>query len=169
MNYSIRKAVPGDVKFLPQIEKEASSLFIDYGLEAGVFADVTGLDELFRAQKEGLLWIAETNNKIIGFAFVEALNSGFVLSEIDVLPLFGKKGVGSQLLKEVLKHVKRSGHKKLFLTTFKEIPWNYPFYQKWGFNLLNPGEYPADITDIVEREHLMGLDRNRRVVMTISF
>jgi len=114
MNYLLRNAFPDDIKFLPEIEKKSARLFIDYGLEAGVFADATSIDELQVAQKNGLLWVAESHKTIIGFAFAEKINNGLVLSEIDVLPAFMQQGIGTALVNEVITNAKRAGFKRFF-------------------------------------------------------
>ena len=165
MNYLIRNASPEDIKFLPDIEKEAARLFIKYGLEAGVFNDVSSISDLQAAQKNELLWIAEFKKKIIGFAFAEKISSGLVLLEIDVLPVFNQQGIGTALVRKVLANAQKKGFNRVFLTTFKEIPWNYPFYKKLGFKVVNSDKYEEDIIRIVDRENSAGLDKEKRVVM----
>jgi len=165
MNYSIRKAVARDIKFLPEIEKEASKLFIEYGLEAGVFADATDIEELQQALRDELLWVAQADNQLVGFAFSEIIESGLILSEVDILPSFGKQGLGTKLVKEVSRYATETGYDKLFLTTFKDIPWNYSFYKKLGFKIVDPSTFTPDISQIVEREHNNGLKKEKRVVM----
>jgi len=165
MHSCVRKALAEDLPCIPQIEKEAAALFSAYGYEAAVLADLTTLNELQNALEKGLLWVAEDQSHVVGFAFAETILSGLILSEVDVLPSSGRKGIGKALVENVMDHAQLYGCKCLFLTTYKNIPWNMPFYKKLGFKVLPENEYPADINMIVNREHNYGLDKSVRVVM----
>jgi GNAT superfamily N-acetyltransferase len=164
----IRKCRIDEVDFLAEIEKEASKLFSDYGLEAGALADATLKEEFVQAAEQGLLWVAVISGKIIGFALVLIIEGQPLLAELDVLPQFGKRGIGTKLLNEVISWAKFKKYSIITLTTFKNIPWNYPFYKKMGFMVLPENLYTSGINKLVEHEHSRGLYQEERCVMQMK-
>jgi len=59
----------------------------------------------------------------------------------------------------------RNGYGAVTLTTFRDVPWNLPFYARLGFDVVAPDEVSASLRAIVEDETRRGLDPSRRVVM----
>ena len=54
------------------------------------------------------------------------------------------------------------------LTTFRELPWNAPFYRGLGFRALDPAEYGPDLAELVAKEDAAGLSARERVVMRLD-
>ncbi|MBW4457630.1 MAG: GNAT family N-acetyltransferase [Nostoc indistinguendum CM1-VF10] len=53
--------------------------------------------------------------------------------QIDVAPEHGQRGIGSALVGTVCTWAKQQGYRIVSLSTFRDIPWNAPFYSKLGF------------------------------------
>lgn len=53
----------------------------------------------------------------------------------------------------------------LTLTTFTDVPWNAPYYQRLGFRTLSDTEVTSGLRRIREHEATLGLDRWPRAVM----
>jgi hypothetical protein len=51
------------------------------------------------------------------------------------------------------------------LTTFRDVPWNMPFYARVGFEVIPPEQLSPALCSVVEEESRRGLDRTRRVAM----
>ena len=119
-----------------------------------------------RAQHEGRLWVALSGETPVGFALVEMLAEDLPhLQEIDVTPTHGRRGLGTALLHTVLDWVARAGHQQITLTTFRNVPWNMPFYSRLGFVEIPTHELRPELETVVQDEAGRGLDRDRRVVM----
>lgn len=166
INYKIRKALPKDVHNLPELELEAATLFKEYNLTAGVIEEAASIDEFRKAQTAGHLLVAVLpDERITGFALMEIIDMGVHLAEVDVLPAYGKKGIGAALVKSVCSWAGKNGHKCVTLTTFRHIPWNAPFYRKLGFRVMTTEEFSPDISYRVNDEHEQGLLKKERCVM----
>jgi 4-diphosphocytidyl-2-C-methyl-D-erythritol kinase len=131
--YTIRKAQSSDVPKLPDIEREAASLFSSRATELGFNPDapvhVHSLETLNAAQTSDRLWVAlDSLSQPVGFAHLE---------EMDVLPAHGRKGVGATLLEAVCTWASEKGYPAVTLSTFRDIPWNGPFYARMVFMLWN--------------------------------
>ncbi len=87
------------------------------------------------------------------------------LEEIDVLPIHGRRGLGTALVRAVCEWAVVSGYPMLTLTTFRSVPWNYPFYARLGFVELSGETLRPELAAVVSDEADRGLDRESRVVM----
>lgn len=155
-----------DLAKLAQVELAANTLFEGRDLAGLVASDATSLEELAHAHAEGLLWVARDRmGEPIGFALLEIVDGHAHLEELDVHPAHGRRGVGRALLDAVVAWAQRAGHRAVTLTTFCDIPWNAPFYERAGFRALAPRELGPGLAAVVRDEAARGLDPGQRVVM----
>jgi GNAT superfamily N-acetyltransferase len=168
--FTVEPARESDLPALPAIELAANELFADTGLLPAVDDDFTDPEEFRAALVEGRLWVARTSSgKPVGFALVERLDGKPHLEEMDVNPSYGRRGIGRALLEAVFAWARHEGHPSVTLTTFRDIPWNAPFFARAGFRALAPDELSPTLTARVQDEALRGLDPRKRVVMRRLF
>jgi GNAT superfamily N-acetyltransferase len=164
-DYVVRLAGPEHVDQLPDIEREAATRFGD-SLPESVLSHVTPLDSLAAAQQAGLLWVAlEPAGAPVGFAVASICGRRVHLDELDVLPGHGRKGIGSALLEAIEDYALNSGRVEITLTTFRDVPWNAPFYARVGFEVIPEQELGAELVRRLSDEAALGLERSRRVAM----
>ena len=164
-NYVVRLAGPEHVDQLPDIEREAATRFGD-SLPESVLSHVTPVDILAEAQQAGLLWVAlEQAGTPVGFAVASVCGRRAHLEELDVLPRHGRKGVGSALVEAVVDYALNSGCTEITLTTFRDVPWNAPFYARLGFEAIPEQELAPELARQLSHEAELGLERSRRVAM----
>ncbi len=167
--YAIRLAKPEDLAFLPDIERAAGDLFIQFPALANLPDGVTSLEEFQESQQSNLLWVAALpSGKPIGFAQVYIVDGAAHLDELDVHPDYGRQGIGTKMVQTVIEWARSNGIPAVTLTTFRDVPWNEPFYRKLGFRILEWEELSAGLIKIVEEEESHGLTRDLRVVMKIK-
>lgn len=168
-DYRIRKATPEDLGVLPAIERAAAVLFADVGLAGVTDGDVTSLEDFRACQVEGLLWVAaDAADRPVGFAFVEVLGESPHLDELDVHPDHGRRGLGAGLVRAIADWARTAGYTALTLTTFRDVPWNRPYYERLGFEVLSQSELTTELRDLVRAEARRGLDPDARVVMRMQ-
>lgn len=182
MDYLVRLANPQDVPFLADIEKSAAQRFLPYlddlGIPITLLEGLTPPDFLHRAQADDRLWVAVKNSpengsrngpphlqQPVGFIVVKFLLDSCFVVELDVHADYGRKGIGSALVKACLQGTRARGFNRTTLTTFRLVPWNIPFYRRLGFEVLAPDAWPNDIRAIVQHEARYGFARDKRVVM----
>jgi GNAT superfamily N-acetyltransferase len=164
----IERAVAADLPALPGIERAAGAAFEGWDVPAAEFDVVTSLDDLRHALDAGLLWVAREADAPIGFALVDFLDGLPHLEEIDVHPSHGRRGVGRALVAAVLDWARAAGHAAVTLTSFRDVPWNAPFYARLGFRILEPAELTPGLAEILRDEAARGFDPERRVAMRIE-
>jgi GNAT superfamily N-acetyltransferase len=164
-HYSIRTARPQDLVRLPAIERAAARLLARHAPES-VLKETTGLGVLQKAQREGRLWVVLLDDVAVGFAHVELRDiKAAHLEEIDVDPKHARRGLGRRLVLLVCDWAAANGYESVTLTTFRDVPWNMPFYARLGFELVPPAQLSPALLAIVADETRRGLDPTSRVVM----
>ncbi len=163
--YRIIHARERDVSYLPAIELAAAQLLASH-LQESELNDTTPLEHLSRAQTGGRLWVAAADDVPVGFAYVELLPSGAPhLEEIDVHPSHGRRGLGRLLIGAVCAWTLRQGHGSITLTTFRDVPFNQPFYERCGFEEVPASTLSTELVAIFAAEARRGLDPEKRLVM----
>jgi GNAT superfamily N-acetyltransferase len=166
--YRIALARPTDLPLLPAIELAAARLLVGHAPES-VLAEATSQEVLKRVQNDGHLWVALADDVPVGFARIEILERAAAhLDEIDVHPDHGRRGLGSKLVKAVCDWAAREGYSSVTLLTFRDVPWNMPFYARLGFEVVRANELSPELGALVQEETRRGLDPERRVVMRLS-
>jgi len=163
--YVVVPARPEHVASLAGIERAAAALLAGHA-PATVLEEVTAEPELRSAQDAGRLWVALAGEVPVGFALVEMLAADLPhLEEMDVDPRHGRRGIGATLLRAACEWARHCGHDQLTLCTFRDVPWNMPFYAKAGFAEVPAEALRAELRAVVAAETSRGLDPERRVVM----
>lgn len=163
--YVIAPARPSDLRHLPAIELAAARMLVGHANES-VLSEVTTLPVLMAAQAEGRLWVALCDDTPVGFAHVALLEPAVAhLEEIDVNPNHGRRGLGSRLVAEVCRWAGARGCTAVTLTTFRDVPWNMPFYTRLGFAEVTVDALSPALRAVRDDEMRRGLDWERRVAM----
>jgi len=169
----IRLAEPQDVPSLPEIERVAGLLFkthpADLGIPDEVYDRPNSIETFEAAQKAGRLWVAcGPAREPIGFALVVDIAGFAHLDELDVLPSYGRQGVGSALLATVCNWASTAGYPAVTLRTFRDVPWNAPFYHRRGFQVVERGALSAEHIQLEASERQRGLRTDLRVTMAFD-
>lgn len=163
--YTITAARPRDLPLLPEIELAAARLLAGHAPES-VLAETTSHADLERAQRSGHLWVALSDDRPVGFAHVEVIEPGSAhLEEIDVHPAHGRRGLGRRLVMAVCEWAATARYRSITLTTFRDVPWNMPFYARLGFEVIPSAAISTALRSIIQNEARRGLDPERRVAM----
>lgn len=150
---------------LSGIERAAASLFGGH-VPAALLEIVTPDAVFLAAQREGTLWVAVgPGQEPVGFARVVVAGTRVHLAELDVLPEHGRRGVGTALVQAVEDWAHTNDFSEITLTTYRDLPWNAPFYAGLGFTILPESDWDADLRRRFEQEAGLDSERARRVVM----
>lgn len=164
-SYSITLAKVEHIPLLSAIELAAAKLLKGYAPES-VLTETTDRHKFADAVRGGRLWVALTKEMPVGFALVEMLADDLPhLEELDVDPSHGRRGVGTALVRAVCKWAEVSGYAMLTLTTFRAVPWNFPFYKRLGFAEIHRKTLRSELSALVLEESKRGLAPDTRVVM----
>jgi GNAT superfamily N-acetyltransferase len=135
MGVDIRIADPEEYPLLRQIEEEADRLFESVGI--GPFVNQEEENHL-----SGAALVLVSGQPAVGFACVEIVDGLAHLWQLSVRPAAGGQGRGRALVAGVADWAAANGYPAVTLTTFRDVPWNGPFYARLGFRVvdeLSPG------------------------------
>ena len=155
---------------LPAIELAAARLFLDrlnaLGLTPEMLKIANSSADFAHAQQAGRLWVAATEqDEPVGFALLSEIDGAIHLEELDVHPAHGRRGIGAALLKQVCAWAEMAAYPGVTLSTFRDVPWNAPFYARHGFRELRPEEMTPGLVGLREAEQRRGLRTDLRVIM----
>ena len=105
----------------------------------------------------GTLWVVEIGGRPVAFLAALAHGERLHIDEVDVLRDYQGQGIGRRLLAHVITWAKAEGFTTMSLTTFRNIPWNAPFYESVGFRDWPPDDAPASIRQALLKEAAFGL------------
>ncbi len=148
----IRHPDPAELAELADLERSADAKFVPLGI---VFPSGTTMIE--EAQDPSRVYVA--GRPPIGFALVSTVDGGVHLDQLAVHPVHEGKGTGTALLEAVC------ALGDVTLTTFRDVPWNAPWYARRGFDILDPSEWGPELTALVAHERDLGIEVAPRVVM----
>jgi GNAT superfamily N-acetyltransferase len=160
MEIRVRPARPADDAATEQIEVAADAMLVDrFG--AVDWPPPTTPQE--RASMPGFVLVAEhaetpaLSSGPVGFVHVLEIDGHAHLEQLSVLPSFGRRGIGRRLVQAALSEARRRGHQTITLRTYRDVPWNAPFYASCGFTVTEPDS--ALLRSLVDTETALGLFR----------
>ena len=162
----IAPAGAGHIDSIPRIELAAATRFSMVDLPPHVRYRVTEPASVRQALERETLWVATTaEDQAVGFALADVMDGQAWLEEIDVLPQYWGRGIGTELVRTVLRWASEQSHEFLALITFRHLAWNAPFYARLGFEMVRPAEHGPGVRGLIEEEAAIGIDVADRVVM----
>jgi GNAT superfamily N-acetyltransferase len=166
MKISIQEADTQHLQYLAEIERSAASGFDPEDLPIHLWDETVPLRVHEEAQRKGLLLVAlGEGGRPVGYALTSLVDRALHLAQMDVHPDHQQRGIGSRMLEEVVRLAQELQCEAVMLTTFRHIPWNGPWYQRFGFTICDGDGTPLFLEEILEKEAAMGLDPAQRVAM----
>lgn len=148
----------------------AGVLFRDLGMDLvadGPPPDTAGFDE---AQRAGRLLVATANESgiVVGFVLTRPLDGALHVDQVTVAQGWGGQGIGRSLMQAAEKLAVREGFARMSLTTFRDVPFNGPFYAGLGWKPLEDAQLTPGLATERKQETAAGLDRWPRCAMVKS-
>ncbi len=84
----------------------------------------------------GSLFVADFAGRPVGFAAADIRDGYGHLMELDVLPEHAGHRLGARLVDAVCDWAGAQGCAAVTLSTFRDVPWNAPYYARMGFREL---------------------------------
>lgn len=154
---------------IPAIELAAAVMFSEADLPVNIRYMVTEGELLHRAQRDARLWVALTDERIpVGFAMADIVDGSAHLDEMDVMPDYGRRGIGTRLIHTLIDWARSADYPQVTLITFRHLPWNAPFYEQLGFVSMDSSEVGEELAGLLEEEGNAGIDVRKRICMKLD-
>ncbi|WP_114521593.1 GNAT family N-acetyltransferase [Altererythrobacter sp. ZODW24] len=165
-DWSIRLAKLEDAEHLPDIELAAGKLFETIPDLAGIAGGQAIPPERHRKLiVKGHCLVAASGERIAGFLASEPFGRELHITELSVHPDFQQQGIGARLMRGCQIDAHNSGFSALTLTTFRNVPWNGPFYRRLGFVEVEELDSHARLRGEIAKEVSHGLPEDQRAAM----
>ncbi|MFC3078171.1 GNAT family N-acetyltransferase [Phenylobacterium terrae] len=165
----IRAARADELPKLPEIERSAAALFEGAGQPMDVLTNVTPGEVWAPRQAAGTVWVADDGSgEPVGFLAAEVFKDELHVWELDVRHDFQGRGLGRRLMAHAMEWAQARGLARLTLTTFRDIPWNAPFYASLGFVETAGEELSVRLAEVLSLEASKGLNPAERCAMVLE-
>lgn len=168
MIFSVRSTTITDTVLLPAIEQDAGQRFRDVP-ELTWIADspVISPESHQEFVHLGMSWIALADNKPVGFLLAEAQGKSLFIVEISLHRAWQGKGLGRKLMAYMQEWALQNGFDELTLTTFRDVPWNAPWYARMGFEILPEASLSTALRQKLMQEVAHGMAYESRCTMRL--
>lgn len=165
MTPTIRAARASELESLRELERAAGAPFRELGMDQVADDEPPSVAELARFVEDAGAWVVDEDGAPVAYLLVEVLDGAAHIEQVSVPPGHARRGLGRALLEVAAAWAADRGLPALTLTTFAEVPWNAPYYERLGFETLGDDDLGAGLRRLREREAALGLDRWPRVAM----
>lgn len=166
---TLRAARTDELARLVAIDDDACTLFVDAGRDGVVppWFEAAEVERWAAALARGAVVVAVTSDdEPIGFASLGDVDGDAHLQQLSVRRAWMRRGVGRALLEHAI-HASRD--RPLWLTTYDDIPWNRPMYERAGFVRVDLERCGPQIRTIIEAERgALPAPRTRVVMVNVA-
>ncbi len=165
-DWTLRLARADDADAMHAVEDDAASLLREEPSLAGIPLPPSTSAESYRSTiAKGNCLVALRGEQVVGFAAAGRVGRELHLHELSVARAQQGQGIGATLLRALEIDARNCGCRAITLNTYRDIPWNGPFYARMGY---------VELSDFAGRPHLaqsheaaiaMGLPAERRCAM----
>ena len=164
-HWSLRLAKPADAEHMPAIEAAAATLFDTVEGLPQIGRDTIPVETLQRYIRKGHCLVAFVGDDMAGFLVSEPFGRELHIRELSVDPAFQKRGIGAGLLRACMIDAHNSGFRALTLTTFRDVPWNGPFYASRGFEEVADLDAHPRLAEELANDEAAELPKETRIAM----
>lgn len=162
----IRAVREEELGVLRDIERAAGECFRDIGMAEIADDEPFSLETLAAYRRAGRGWVtADNSGRPVAYLLADPIDGNLHVEQVSVHPACARRGLGRALLDHLAGLAAAGGLPALTLTTFRDVPWNAPYYERCGFRRLDDAALTPGLRELRRRETAHGLDRWPRVCM----
>jgi GNAT superfamily N-acetyltransferase len=127
----VRPARADELVLLPALEAAADTMFEPLGI--GPLPGPGAVEDFAAA-----LVVLVAGDPPVGLCRIDGVADGAHLEQLSVHPDHGRRGIGRALLQAGCAWAAARDYRELTLATYRDVPWNGPFYASEGFVEIGP-------------------------------
>ena len=158
---SVRPATYDDIDRMQAIEVAAGQAFRALGMDAVAEDPPPSAIVLTGAIGRGHAWVRAIDDVVVAYRLDDVVDGGAHLEQVSLDPSWAGRGLGRQLICDRV----RRADGPVTLTTFADVAWNRPYYERLGFRVLDDEDLGPGLRAIRRAEIARGLDRWPRCAM----
>ena len=161
----IRPGAAADLQRLVDVEIEAGQVFRTIGMPE-VATGVPQISDLREAVEADRLWVTEVGSEVAGYISAEVLDGKAHVAQVSVAPAFAGRALGRAMIELLEDWGRAAGRPATTLTTFRDVPWNGPYYLRLGYRVLRQADIGPELARTMALEaSLPGIEASMRCAM----
>ncbi|RXV67667.1 N-acetyltransferase [Burkholderia stabilis] len=163
----IRPATREDATAMAAVEVAAAQRFREIGMTDIADAEPTDAADVLARIDGGRAYVAvDSQGACVGFAFYRLLDAQrLYMEELDVVPSHAGQRIGARLIEQLTARAAQEHIAQVVLSTFRDAPWNAPYYARLGFRIVDDAALDDTLRAIRAHHVERGLDETQRVFM----
>jgi GNAT superfamily N-acetyltransferase len=149
----IRRPRSDELEALVAIEREAGALFAAIGMPEIAHDDAGSPAELEPFRAGGRAWVAvDADDRPIAYLISAVVDGCAHIEQVSVVPAHARRGLGAALIDHLAAVAAAEDRPALSLTTFRDVPWNAPYYERLGFRVVAAADQGPELAALVAEE-----------------
>ncbi|MGW8379820.1 GNAT family N-acetyltransferase [Streptomyces sp. ODS28] len=144
---------------LRDIERAAGLAFADIDMKAVADDEPPSREVLLGYMNGGRAWVHAVEGEPAAYILADLIDGNAHVEQVSVHPDFRGRRLGHELVEHVAQWAAAQGLPALTLTTFRDVVWNGPYYERCGFRWLTEEEITPGLRELRKAEADHGLDR----------
>jgi GNAT superfamily N-acetyltransferase len=149
----IRPPRRDELEALVAIEREAGALFKTIGMPEIAYDDPGTVPQLEPFRAGGRAWVAvDADDRPIAYLISAVVDDCAHIEQVSVAPVHARRRLGAALIDHLAAVAAAEARPALTLTTFRDVPWNAPYYERLGFRVMVPADQGPELAALVAEE-----------------
>jgi GNAT superfamily N-acetyltransferase len=142
-----------ELETLRAIERDAARAFADIGMPEIAGDEPLPVAELETFRARGRAWVAvDEADRPVAYLLSAVVDGCAHVEQVTVSPSHAGRGHGAALIEHLGAIALAEGTPALTLTTFRDVPWNAPYYERLGFVVVEPADRGPELAALVAHE-----------------
>ncbi|TFC39059.1 GNAT family N-acetyltransferase [Cryobacterium sp. TMT1-62] len=150
---------------ITEIERAAGEMFRNINM--AIIADDQPISrqdfQHFVTNHGAFVWLVD--DVIVAYVLLEQVDGAAHIEQVTVHPEHARQGIGAQLIAVADSWARERELPAVTLTTFRDVPWNAPYYERLGFRAFLPREWGPAMSARMNSEAARGLEAWPRVAL----
>lgn len=162
----VRLAREDEIATLQEIERRAGTPFAEVGMHAIAEDEPPSREALRAFVDDGRAWVwPDEHDRPVGYLVLGLVDDQPHIEQVSVDPAHAGARIGKRLIDHAVNWARDNGLQEITLTTFTQVPWNGPYYERLGFDYIPAAAEPPGLRAIRATELANGLDAWPRASM----
>jgi GNAT superfamily N-acetyltransferase len=169
---AILPALPRDLASLHAIDEDATALYAEHAVAIELSPDhpfvQAELGRWLRSAELGRAFVAvEPSGEQVGFATLDWLDRQPYLDQLAVRRSAMRRGIGERLLERSAEWGRAEGGTALWLTTYAHLPFNRPYYERHGYQVVPETSCGPHVREHLEQQRRYLPASEQRIAMRL--
>ena len=138
---------------LRSIERDAGRAFYEIGMPEVAADEPPSRATLEALCAAGHAWVAvDSDDQPVAYVLTTVVDDCLHVEQVSVIASYRGHGLGAALIDHVAAVAAAQRRRAVTLTTFRDVPWNAPYYRRLGFDVISTNEYGPQLRTLIAAE-----------------